>query len=577
MNEIVKFITNINQAVNSFVWGPPMLVVFLFVGLYFTVRTRFFQLTKFKLWINNTFLACFKNKSVRKTEDKKSISQFQSLCTALAATIGTGNIAGVATAIVLGGPGAIFWMWLSAFFGMMTNYSENVLGIKYRYKNQKGDWVGGAMIYIERGLKWKWLAIIFSIFCVLASFGIGNMAQANSISSALNNSFNIPTVVTGIIIAIFVAMVIMGGIKRIASVTEKIVPFMAGIYIVGAFIIIGANITKVPETFGLIFSEAFKLNSAAGGLVGFGIMKAMKRGISRGVFSNEAGLGSSVMVHSASDVKEPVVQGMWGVFEVFADTIIVCTITALTILCSGAYDKDQYINYDAQVEVRAEYVTDANKDIEAISAKDEDAIITEALAIADKAINDIYAAAQDVEGNNVAEDGLYGATDMLTEMQDETAGVLKNNKIEDTTKLKEAFKAYEDKKGKEITFLAEKQSGVPLTSQAFESVLGKGGGMFVSVAVMLFAFSTLLGWSYYGERGIEYLFGLKAVPIYKAVFVLIIIAGSISKIDLVWDLSDTFNGLMAMPNLLAVLLLSGQVVSITKDYLKRHKEGSLEE
>ncbi len=237
---LVDKIDSVNSVINSFVWGPVMLVVFLAVGLMFTVRSKFFQLSKIKLWMNETFLACFKKKEVIKTNDKKAISQFQALTTALAATIGTGNIAGVATAIATGGPGAVFWMWLSAFLGMMTNFAENTLGIKYRYKNERGEWIGGAMIYIERGLgkSWKWLAVIFSCFCILASFGIGNMSQANSIATALKESFNVPLVATGVVLMALVGMVIVGGIKRIASVTEKIVPFMAGIYIVGALAII---------------------------------------------------------------------------------------------------------------------------------------------------------------------------------------------------------------------------------------------------------------------------------------------------------------------------------------------------
>lgn len=459
-------VEKVNGVLNDFIWGPVMLVFFLLVGLMFTVRTGFFQVTKFKYWIDVTFLQIFKNKKVRKTDDKHSISQFQSLCTALAATIGTGNIAGVATAIALGGPGAIFWMWLSAFFGMMTNYAENTLGIKYRYKNDKGFWIGGAMIYIERGLHCKWLAVIFSIFCGLASFGIGNMTQANSIASGLKSSFNIPAEVSAVVIMTFVALVIVGGIKRIAAVTEKVVPFMALFYILGGLIVIIANIANVPHAFAMIFTEAFNFKAVGSGVLGYGIMAAMKRGISRGVFSNEAGLGSSVMVHSASDVEEPVIQGMWGIFEVFADTIVVCTITALIILTSDVYDMGAYLS-------------------------------------------------------------------------DIAAGV-------------------------------EVVSGTTLTANAFASVI-PFGDKFIAVAVMLFAFSTILGWSYYGERAIEYLFGGKAVLPYKIIFVAVISLGCLASLDLVWDIADTLNGFMAIPNLIAVTLLSGQVVEMTKDYLNRKK------
>ena len=474
--KLLETVTKVNDCLNGFIWGPVMLVFFLLVGLMFTLRTGVFQITHIKQWLDVTFLSLFKkgNKKVLRTDDKHSISQFQSLCTALAATIGVGNISGVAVALAMGGPGAIFWMWLSAFLGMMTNYAENTLGIKYRYRNEKGNWIGGAMIYIEKGLGWKWLAVIFSVFCALASFGIGNISQGNEIANGLKNSFGIPNWVTALFIMLFVGLVIVGGIKRIASVTEKVVPFMAITYIIGALVVIFSNVTEVPAAFGAIFSNAFRFKSMGGGVAGFTIMVAMKRGISRGVFSNEAGLGSSVMVHSASDVKEPVIQGMWGIFEVFADTIVVCTMTALTILTSGVYDLDAY----------------------------------EACA---------------VNGTELAEAGLL--------------------------------------------------SGVALTSSAFETVFGSFGNKFISIAVMLFAFSTILGWSYYGERAIEYLFGVKAIPIYKVFFLVVIFIGCRISLDLVVDISDTFNGFMALPNLIAITLLSGQVVQMTKDYIKRVKEG----
>lgn len=476
LDQILQAVENVNRYLNDFIWGPVMLVFFLLVGLMFTVRTKVFQVSHVKYWLDVTFLSLFKkgNKKVLRTDDKHSISQFQSLCTALAATIGVGNISGVAVALALGGPGAIFWMWLSAFLGMMTNYAENTLGIKYRYRNEKGNWVGGAMIYIEKGLGWKWLAVIFSVFCALASFGIVNLSQGKEIANGLKTSFGIPFWVTALLIMFFVGLVIVGGIKRIASVTEKVVPFMAITYIIGALVIIFANVTSVPAAFGAIFSNAFRFQSMGGGVAGFTVMVAMRRGISRGVFSNEAGLGSSVMVHSASDVKEPVIQGMWGIFEVFADTIVVCTMTALTILTSGVYDMAAY----------------------------------EACAI------------------NGAEL--------------EASGLL---------------------------------SGVALTSAAFETVFGSLGGKFISIAVVLFAFSTILGWSYYGERAMEYLFGIKAIPAYKVLFLAVIFVGCNISLDLAVTISDTFNGFMALPNLIAITLLSGQVIQMTKDYIKRVKEG----
>lgn len=469
MDNFLKTVEEINGILNGFIWGPYMLVFFLLVGSMFTIRTGFFQITQFKSWMEVTILSVFKDRKVRRTDDKHSISQFQSLCTALAATIGTGNIAGVATAIALGGPGAVFWMWLSAFVGMMTNYAENTLGIKYRYRNERGDWIGGAMIYIERGLHCKWLAVIFSIFCFLASFGIGNMTQANSIASGLKDSFGVPTWVTAVVIMFFVALVIVGGIKRIASVTEKIVPFMAIFYIVGGLVVIIANIGAVPAAFAMIFREAFNFQAAGSGVLGYGIAVAMKRGISRGVFSNEAGLGSSVMVHSASDVEEPVVQGMWGVFEVFADTIVVCTITCLTILTSGVYNMEGYLT--------------------AIAEGGENAVV----------------------------------------------------------------------------------SGTTLTANAFATVIPYGD-RFVAIAIMMFAFSTILGWSYYGERAVEYLFGIKGILPYKIFFVIVIFFGCTASLSLVWDIADTLNGFMSVPNLIAVSLLSGEVIQMTKEYLEKKKK-----
>jgi len=470
MENLLQSIEKINGMLNGFIWGPYMLVFFLLVGGMFTIRTGFFQITQFKSWIEVTFLNVFKDRKVLKTDDKHSISQFQSLCTALAATIGTGNIAGVATAIAMGGPGAVFWMWLSAFLGMMTNYAENTLGIKYRYRNEKGDWIGGAMIYIERGLHCRWLAVTFSVFCFLASFGIGNMTQANSIASGLKDSFGVPAWATAVVIMIFVALVIVGGIKRIASVTEKMVPFMAIFYILGGIIVIICNAEMVPEAFRLIFTEAFNFQAAGGGVLGYGIATAMKRGISRGVFSNEAGLGSSVMVHSASDVEEPVIQGMWGVFEVFADTIVVCTITCLTILTSGVYDMEAYLT--------------------AIAAGGENAVV----------------------------------------------------------------------------------SGTSLTASAFATVIPHGD-KFVALAIMMFAFSTLLGWSYYGERAVEYLFGIKGILPYKVIFVAMIFLGCTGSLTLVWDIADTLNGFMAVPNLIAVTFLSGEVIQMTKVYLEKKERG----
>lgn len=339
---MIEMITNINGKINGFVWGLPMLVLLVGTGILMTILTKVFQLSHFGYWMKHTLGSIFTDRHITKhtASHDKSISQFQSLCTALAATIGTGNIVGVASALISGGPGAIFWMWIVAFFGMMTNYSENVLGIYYRRKNAKGEWSGGAMYYLRDGLGAKpgmkqvgtVLAVLFSLFCLLASFGIGNMSQINSIAGNMKAAFGIPNFITGIVLMVLAALVILGGIKRIASVTEKLVPFMAIIYIIGALIVCIINIDQFGAVFGAIFKGAFAMKAVGGGIVGSGVKMAVTWGMKRGVFSNEAGLGSSVMVHSSSNVKEPVRQGMWGIFEVFADTIVVCSLTAYRIV-----------------------------------------------------------------------------------------------------------------------------------------------------------------------------------------------------------------------------------------------------
>ncbi len=470
MENVVQTVTEVNNSVNSFVWGLPMLIMLVGTGILMTILTKAFQVTRFGYWMKETIGGIFTNKHItaHTAKDDKSISQFQSLCTALAATIGTGNISGVAAAIASGGPGSIFWMWIVAIFGMMTNYSENVLGIYFRRKNKEGEWCGGAMYYLKDGLGGypgykrigAVLSVLFSCFCVLASFGIGNMGQINSIAVNMNQAFSIPMWVTGVCLMVIAALVVVGGLKRIAAVTEKLVPFMALLYIVGALIVVLMNYQRILPAFGIIFKCAFTGRAAVGGVVGATVKDAVTWGMKRGVFSNEAGLGSSVMVHSNSNVKEPVMQGMWGIFEVFADTIVVCSLTALVVLTSGLIDL-------------------------------------------------------------------------------ETGAVL--TQTEKTAMVAEAF---------ELSF-------------------GKFGGWFIAIAVLLFAFSTVLGWSHYGTKAFEYLFGTKATIGYKIVFVLFIIVGATMSLDLAWDLSDTFNGLMAIPNLIGVISLSSLVYRITANYVNR--------
>ena len=474
MDGFVSTVERVNGAVNGFVWGLPMLILLVGTGILMTILTRVFQVSHFRHWVRNTIGGIFKDKHVTAHTGKEDtqISQFQSLCTALAATIGTGNIAGVAAAILSGGPGAIFWMWIVAFFGMMTNFSENVLGIFYRRRNERNEWCGGAMYYLKYGLGEKkgcaqigaFLAIMFSTFCVLASFGIGNMSQINSIAANMNSAFGIPSFVTGFVLMLLAGLVIVGGLKRIASVTERLVPFMAVIYVVGALTIVVLNADKIGPVFVSIIKGAFGMKAVGGGIVGSGVAYAVQWGMKRGVFSNEAGLGSSVMVHSSSNVREPVVQGMWGIFEVFADTIIVCTLTAFAVLSSGIVDLD-------------------------------------------------------------------------------TGAVLSD------------------------------QVSTALVAEAFSTVYGRAGSAFIAIAILFFAFSTVLGWSQYGSKGFEYLFGTKSTRLFKIVFVAFIIIGATMDLTLAWDLSDTFNGLMAIPNLIGVITLSGTVMKITRNYVDRKIKG----
>ena len=475
MNGLLTAITNVNNAVNGVVWGVPALVLLAFVGVLMTVLTKVFQVTHFGHWMKKTIGAVFKDKHVTSHTRDKSISQFQSLCTALAATVGTGNIVGVSGAIIAGGPGAVFWMWVMAFLGMMTNYSENVLGIFYRRKNSKGEWSGGAMYYLRDGLGakkgcktvGKVLAVLFSLFCLIAAFGIGNMTQVNAISGNMQNVFGIPSWVTGAVVMVLVGLVVVGGLKRIAAVTEKIVPFMVILYMIGTVVIFFLHIDQFVAVFKAIFKGAFGMQAAAGGVVGYGLKLAIEWGMKRGVFSNEAGLGSSVMVHSNSNTREPVKQGMWGIFEVFADTIVVCTLTAFAILSSGI------INLD-------------------------------------------------------------------------------------TGKLAEAF-----------SHLTKND----LVATVFEQKFGVLGSGFIAVSIALFAFSTVLGWSHYGTKACEYLLGEKRTVPYRVLFVLLVFGGAVMGDNLAWDLADTFNGLMMIPNLIGVIALSGLVMKITRNYVDRRIRG----
>lgn len=447
-------ITQINDAINGVVWGPPMLILLIGAGLILVFVTGFVIYRRFGFVMKNTFGKIF-DKS-HSTAD--GITPFQAVSTALAATVGTGNIAGVATAITSGGPGAVFWMWFAAIIGMTTKFAEVTLSVAYREKNAAGEWAGGPMYYINNGLGTKWLAVIFAAFGALAAFGIGSMTQANSIAAAMEQSFGIPPLVMGLIVAAAAAIILIGGIKRIGQFAEKIVPFMALAYIAGALIILILEADQIPRAFGLIFGNAFNLKAAGGGFLGYGVMQAMRFGIARGVFTNEAGLGSAPIAHAAANTDHPIRQGMWGTFEVFVDTIMICSMTALVILTSGL----------------AEIPTAAGEKV-------------------------------------------------LT--------------------------------------------GAALTTKAFETGF-KGGGLIVTFGLLLFAFTTIVGWCYYGEKCIEYLLGTKAIVPYRVVFVGTTIIGAVGALQIIWAVSDTLNGLMAIPNLIALIMLSGTVAKLAKDFFK---------
>ncbi|HQA47913.1 MAG TPA: sodium:alanine symporter family protein [Bacillota bacterium] len=448
----MEFFMELNSKLNSLVWGPPMLVLIVGTGVYLTTRINFMSITKIGYVLKNTLLKMFDKSTVGEGE----ITPFQAVATALAATIGTGNIAGVATAIALGGPGAVFWMWLSAIFGMATKYGEVVLAIKYREKTPDGRFVGGPMYYIRNGLNLKWLAAIFALFGALAAFGIGNMTQANSVAAVLESNFGVNKWISGIIVAAATAAVVLGGLKRIVQVTEKLVPFMAAFYVLGGIIILVTNAARIPAAFGLIFSQAFTGTAAVGGFAGSTIMMAARYGVARGVFSNEAGLGSAPIAHAAATTDNPVRQGLWGIFEVFMDTIVVCSITALSIMLTGVWQTGE--------------------------------------------------------------------------------------------------------------------TGAALSALAFDTAIPGIGGSIVAVGVLLFAYSTIISWEYYGERCAEYLLGSKVILPYRILFIPFIVIGAIGGLVTIWDIADTLNGLMAIPNLIGVLGLSGVIIKLTKEYFSKEKE-----
>ncbi len=457
---MLNTIESINSVVNNFIWGVPAMICIIGVGLILSFRTGFIQIRKFPYAMKATIGRMFK----KKTASDGSITPFQAVCTALAATVGTGNIAGVAGAIAIGGPGAVFWMWISALLGMCTKFAEVTLAVHFREKNKDGDLVGGPMYYIKNGLSknWRFLAYLFSLFGVLTVFGTGNATQVNTITTAVNsallnynligeNATKTVSLVIGIIIAIAVALVLLGGIKRIGNVCEKLVPFMAVFYVILSIGVVILNIGKIPSVFYSIFYGAFNPQAVTGGIVGT-LFTSMKKGVSRGIFSNEAGLGTGSIAHACADTRKPIKQGLFGIFEVFTDTIVICTLTALVILCSGTGIQ-------------------------------------------------------------------YGSA-----------------------------------------------AGAELTISGFTATYGNWVSIFTAIALCSFAFSTILGWGLYGARCAEFLFSNKVIKPFMFLYSLVAIVGATMDLGLLWDIAETFNGLMAIPNLIALFLLSGTVAKLAREY-----------
>lgn len=434
------------STINEWLWGPISCAIFLMIGLILTIKTRFFQFIHVRQWLFGSIYSLFHRKGADKSQ---GFTALQSLSTALAATLGTGNIVGVATALASGGPGAIFWMWMAALFGMMTKYAEVLLSVHYRPKNKLSS---GPMYVLEFGVGNKSLAVYYAFFCAIAAFGIGNMSQGNSIASAFQSSFHIPPLITAITVMILAGIVLIGGMKRLGAVTEKLIPFMAGFYLFFSIIVLIMNHKQIPDAFSMIITKAFQFRSVSGGALGYTAILAMRYGVARGIFTNEAGLGTSSMAHSASTQECAAKQGMMGIFEVFIDTIVVCTITALVIL---------------------------------------------------------------------------------------TSGVLGNG-----------------------------ESGATLTISAFSVGLGGFAEWFICISIGLFAFASILSWCFYGERCVQYLWGDLAVGIYRWIYIIMIGIGCILSLDVVWNICDIFNALMAIPNLMGVFMLRGQVWKITKEYLR---------
>lgn len=543
-------LSRIIKVVDDFVWGPVMLVLLVGTGIFLTVRLRFLP------WRNLGYaLKMTLSKEARTTKrGTGDISPFSALTTALAATIGTGNIVGVATAMVSGGPGALVWMWISACFGLSSKFSECMLAIKYREVNEKGEMSGGPMYTMKKAFRHKKLGAVlgwlFALFAVIASFGIGNMTQANSISDALKSTFRVPTVISGIVLTILALVIIVGGIQKISKVSSVVVPFMAIFYVLAGIIVIICNYRNVPEGVAMIFKMAFSVKAVGGGLCGSitaAMMNAMHYGVARGVFSNEAGMGSAAITAAAATTDNPVRQGYINMTGTFWDTIVVCTITGLCIASSGvlgATELDKAGRYAVESDSLTVYtVNDKNEEVQTeykVVLDGDQAVLTNT---ADQ--SEIVLYAKDTQNISVLEGNYSDASG--NEYEFDSDGVYKCNKL---------------------------VKGSALTILAFETALGKAGGYLVCIGIALFAFSTILGWEYHGEKAFEYLFGTHRYNmVYRIVFSLIVYIGATTALDIVWNFSDIANALMAIPNLICLLALSGV---IAKDVVEFQKEIKLE-
>lgn len=543
------------ERINEIVWGAPMLILMLAAGGWFSIRTGFFQIRHFGLCLKETIFSALKKRG--KPAEHGSVSALQAMCSALAATLGTGNIAGVAAALAAGGAGAVFWMWVSAVFGMMTGYAENVLGILYRKRDKSGEWQGGAMRYIQDGLSEKRLlkplakplAVLFAALCVLAAFGMGNLAQMNSAAQALSAGFGIPPLAVGIIGAVCAAAVIFGGVKRIGSFTEKLVPLMSGFYIFGSLWIIIANAPLLPSVLAEMLRGAFGIKAVGGGICGYAVKKAVSMGFRRGIFSNEAGLGTSVAAHAASAEKEPAVQGMWSIFEVFFDTIVMCSLTAFVLLCSPcrALPLDEAL---LAVSLEPQYVRIA-----------EGGVINEGVPFPQPKAGNGRVCLTEYGGEfslTLGESGVtYSNIAQLRGIQSRgSGGELLWLDDQCTRPLIEAV---------EITPV----NGSALAAYAFSQTFGGAAGKLLAAAIALFAFSTVVGWSSFGSQAAVFLFGKRAAKPFRVLFTAFAVVGACAELSLAWEVSDILNGLMAVPNLFAVFCLSGKVNAATKNYLAR--------